>query len=122
MKNLLLRLRAVLTPNALVVLAALLLAMGGTGLFSNRSSDSIELRASRILSQVHGAGSVGVVIRTRKIMEQSGAMGTHIQEIPCAAIAVAQGADDPFVRQQLEQALCVLLGLPASAVDIVTGG
>ncbi len=43
-------------------------------------------------------------------------------EIPCGAMAVAQGADDPLVRMQLEQALCALLGLPISAVSVVTGG
>ncbi len=37
-------------------------------------------------------------------------------------MAVAQGADDPLVRMQLEQALCALLGLPNSAVSVVTGG
>ena len=31
-------------------------------------------------------------------------------------------ADDPLVRMQLEQALCALLGLPNSAVSVVTGG
>ena len=43
-------------------------------------------------------------------------------EVPCGAMAVAQGADDPLVRMQLEQALCALLGLPNSAVSVVTGG
>ena len=43
-------------------------------------------------------------------------------DVPCGAMAVAQGADDPLVRMQLEQALCALLGLPNSAVSVVTGG
>ena len=38
------------------------------------------------------------------------------------AVAVAEGAGDPLVRIELEQALCALLGLPASAVSVVTGG
>ena len=38
------------------------------------------------------------------------------------AVAVAQGADDPLVCLELQQALCALLGLPASAVSVVTGG
>ena len=43
-------------------------------------------------------------------------------EIPCGAVAVAQGADDPLVRIQLEQALCALLGLPGTAVSVMAGG
>ena len=75
---------------------------------------------------MEGAGKVEVAIMTRKSKAQSqgllsGKNGDGA-EIPCGAIAVAQGADDPLVRMQLEQALCALLGLPISAVSVVTGG
>jgi len=51
-----------------------------------------------------------------------GAQGGETQAIPSGAVAVAQGADDPFVCAQLTQALCALLGLPASSVSVISGG
>ena len=123
MKDLLLRLRAALTPQALLVLALMLLALGGMNVFrSPHEHEDIERRASRMLSAVQGAGDVEVVIQMRQITAQGDTFHSQMQEIPCGAVAVAQGADDPIVRMQLEQALCALLGLPASSVSIVMGG
>lgn len=86
--------------------------------------DRLEKQASAVLSRMEGAGRVEVTIMTRKA--QTGGTGLMKGEtggeVPCGAMAVAQGADDPLVRMQLEQALCALLGLPNSAVSVVTGG
>ena len=67
---------------------------------------------------------MSVVIRTR---ETSGGGSTGLfssdaakETVPCGAVAVAEGADDPLVRMQLTQALCALLGLQASAVSVVS--
>lgn len=120
------RIKAVFTPQVMILLG-LALALLGFSYFTTQEKDhSLEVRVSKVLSQMEGAGKVEVAIMTRKSEAQSqgllsGKNGDGA-EIPCGAIAVAQGADDPFVRMQLEQALCSLLGLPISAVSVVTGG
>jgi len=38
--------------------------------------------------------------------------------VPCGAVIVAQGADDVGVRLQLTRAVCTLLGLESSQVDV----
>ena len=118
------RLRAALTPQALLALLAALALIMLSGGLGRSGGENLEARVSRTLSQMEGAGRVQVVIYTRTREASSGAFSSaDIQtgEIPCGAVAVAQGAGDPLVRMQLEQALCALLGLPASAVSVVTG-
>ena len=84
---------------------------------------ALEARTARTLSGVAGAGKVEVTIRTREVAVSSGALGSaQTQQVPCGAVAVAQGADDPQVAMALREALCALLGLPAASVSIVTGG
>lgn len=121
MRNLLARLRAALTPQALCLLLLALLLLGGTRLWGDSAQTALEKRVSRVLSGVAGAGRVDVVIKTRR--ERGSALSSSGQEeTPVGAVAVAQGADDPLVCMELQQALCALLGLPASAVSVVTGG
>lgn len=121
MRNLLARLRAALTPQALCLLLLALLLLGGTRLWGDSAQTALEKRVSRVLSGVAGAGRVDVVIKTRR--ERGSALSSSGQEeTPVGAVAVAQGADDPLVCLELQQALCALLGLPASAVSVVTGG
>lgn len=118
------RLRAALTPQALLALLAALVLIVLSGVLGRSGGESLETRTARTLSQMEGAGRVQVVIYTRAKETSAGAYsptGTQTGEIPCGAVAVAQGADDPLVRMQLEQALCALLGLPASAVSVVAG-
>ena len=110
------------------MLLLLLLAISMIGYCALREeadgADRLEKQASAVLSRMEGAGRVEVTIMTRKA--QTGGTGLMKGEtggeVPCGAMAVAQGADDPLVRMQLEQALCALLGLPNSAVSVVTGG
>ena len=120
------RIKAVFTPQVMVLLGLALALLGFSCFTMQDDSHSLEVRASRVLSQMEGAGKVEVAIMTRK-GESSGKglisrENREETEIPCGVIAVAQGADDPIVRMQLEQALCSLLGLPISAVSVVTGG
>lgn len=118
-----------MTPQAAILLAAALLLFGAYSA-SKRETDSataLERRVAQTLSGMAGAGKVDVVIMTKSEAQGTqsgllGASGAQTREVPCGAIAVAQGADDPLVCMQLTQALCALLGLPASAVSIVTGG
>lgn len=110
------RLRAVLTPQAAALLAALLLACA---LFFPKEGTELEARAGRVLSKMEGAGKVDVVVMTAK---RAGTWGGTEEEVPCGAVAVAQGADDPLVNIQLTQALCTLLGLPSSAVSVIAAG
>lgn len=124
MKQMLMRLRAAFTPQAAMLLAAalLLLALGGS-LTDGGAQEDLESRVERTLSAMEGAGRVQVVIMTRAQQADSSAWGQEdgTAEVPCGAVAVAEGAGDPLVRIELEQALCALLGLPASAVSVVTG-
>ncbi|MCI7735750.1 MAG: hypothetical protein MSL26_01145 [Clostridiales bacterium] len=125
MKQMLLRLRAALAPRAVLLLTAalLLLALGGRLTDNGGAAEDLESRVERTLSAMEGAGRVQVVIVTHA--QQAPSTWTKADgaaEIPCGAVAVAEGADDPLVRIELEQALCALLGLPASAVSVVTGG
>lgn len=110
------RLRAVLTPQAMLLLAALLLIAAGLG--RSNAASSLEKRIGQTLSAVEGAGRVRVVIRTK---ETQGGRSSG-QTAACGAVAVAPGAEDPLVRMMLEEALCALLGLPPSAVSVMTGG
>lgn len=121
------RIKAVFTPQVIALLGLALALFGFSCFTRQEKNQSLEVRASKVLSQVEGAGKVEVAIMVRKsdtttdtglLSRKSG----REAEIPCGAIAVAQGADDPIVRMQLEQALCALLGLPISAVSVVTGG
>ena len=123
MREILSRLRASLSPQALAILAALLLFL--TFNSGRRAAQPLEERISRTLSAVDGAGKVEVTIRMRE-QEESGAsalgMAQKAQSIPCGAVAVAQGADDPLVAMQLHDALCALLGIAPSAVSVISGG
>lgn len=66
-----------------------------------------EARLSRVLSAMEGAGQVEVAVFYG---EESA--------LPCGAVIVAQGAEDVGVRLQLTRAVCTLLGLEASQVDV----
>lgn len=66
-----------------------------------------EARLSRVLSAMAGAGSVEVAVFYQDETAD-----------PCGAVIVAQGADDVGVRLQLTRAVCTLLGLEASQVDV----
>lgn len=123
MRDLLDRLRAALTPQALLLAAALLLTAALFGAFSGGESGAtaMEKRISKALSGVEGAGRVRVVVLTRRRQTGQSFSGEQEQEVPTGAVAVAQGADDPLVNMRLTQALCSLLGLPASAVTVMSG-
>lgn len=123
MRDFISRVRAVLTPQALAVLALALVLIGFLLEGSEDSMTDLERRTARTLSGIPGAGNVRVVIRTKTYGERTGALQSgSVREIPCGAAACAGGASDPLVRLQLQEALCALLGLPASAVSIVQGG
>lgn len=120
MREILSRLRAALTPQVLALFAALMLL-----LVSLHSEDAqpLETRVAKTLSMVEGAGRVEVTIRMKEIQASSGLLGSgQAESMPCGAVAVAQGADDPLVAMQLQEALCALLGLPAASVSVITGG
>lgn len=120
MREILSRLRAALTPQAAVIIGGLLLAFLFLP-FRDENDLSLESRIERTLSFTAGAGRVEVIIRMSE--SKGGAFGVENEEsIPLGAVAVAQGADDPIVAMQLHEALCTLLGLPASAVSVIMGG
>lgn len=122
LKDLLLRLRAALTPTALIVLALLLLLCMNL-MHKGDTGTALERRTAKALASISGAGEVQVVIRMREAQRQNGISSSNgTAALPCGAIAVAQGADDPWVKIELQEALCALLGLPPSAVSVVAGG
>lgn len=131
MSGIIRRLRAAVSPQALALIAAamllFLLAFRTQG--TQERQTALEERAASVLSQMEGAGKVSVVVMTKPASQASGTRWSALSGasgtdgvVPCGAVAVAQGADDPLVQMQLTQALCALLGLPASAVSVVTGG
>lgn len=123
LKDVLSRLRAVLTPQAVVLLAAALLLCWLAAASQRTGASPLETRLARTLSCMEGAGRVEVTIRTREVASSGGAFGASASEsVPCGAVVVAQGAQDPLVKMELRQAVCALLGLPASSVSVVTGG
>lgn len=120
------RLRSLLTPQVLLLLLALVLlgALWG-GSAADSGETTLEARAANVLSRVEGAGEVRVVISLRSA--EGRASGYSLsdaaqEQVPSGAVAVAQGADDPLVCARLTQALCALLGLPASSVSVIAGG
>ena len=120
MQEILSRLRAARIPQAAAIAAALMLAYA---LFGAESGNELERRISRTLSLVSGVGRVEVTIATRPVAAAERALGARqSQDVPCGAVAVAQGADDPLVALELQEALCALLGLPPSSVSIMKGG
>ena len=123
LKDVLSRLRAALTPQAVVLLAAALLLCWLAAASQRTGALPLETRLARTLSCMEGAGRVEVTIRTREVASYGGVFGTSVSEsVPCGAVVVAQGAQDPLVEMELRQAVCALLGLPASSVSVVTGG
>ena len=123
LKDVLSRLRAALTPQAVVLLAAALLLCWLAAASQRTGASPLEERLARTLSCMEGAGRVEVTIRTREVASSGGVFGTSVSEsVPCGAVVVAQGAQDPLVEMELRQAVCALLGLPASSVSVVTGG
>ena len=115
------RLRAALTPCAVALLAALLLVLW-FAFSGGQQAQSLESRIGQTLSQMEGAGRVEVTICMREVSMTSGIGAARSETVPCGAVAVAQGADDPLVALALHEALCALLGLPPSSVSIMVGG
>ena len=121
MREILLRMRASLSPQVLIILAALMLILSISG--RQDAAAGLEKRIADTLSSVDGAGWVEVPIRMQET-ESGAAAGfsKKTQSIPCGAVAAAQGADDPLVAIQLHDALCALLGLAPGAVSVIAGG
>ena len=84
----------------------LCLLLGMTEGTSTARTDE-EARLARVLSAMAGAGEVEVAV----FYQEEAAL-------PCGAVVVAQGAEDVAVRLQLTRAVCTLLGLEASQVDV----
>ena len=122
MHDLVARLRAALTPQILLAFAAAMLLLWGVCADKGEQSSALERRTARVLSSIAGAGEVEVVIRMQEDAGASALSADKGEAFPCGAVAVAQGADDPIVRLELQEALCALLSLPASSGSIVTGG
>lgn len=124
MKQVMEKIKSSCTPALLVLLAlAAVWMLSLSGRTESSGMTQFEARISRTLSQTEGAGDVKVVIRTVKQSQQSKSLslyGGGTEEIPCGAVAAAEGANDPLVRMKLTQALCALLGLHASQVEVVS--
>ena len=114
------RLRAVFTPQVVLwMLAAfLLLGLGMNAESGKKRMTDLEAKIGRTLSGADGAGKVEVVLKTKPIDGKKSAE----EESITGAIAVVEGADNPLVSLNIQDALCALLGLPASAVSVLSGG
>lgn len=122
-KDVLSRLRAALTPQAVLLLAAALLLVWLASAGQRTDASALETRLAKTLSHIDGVGQVEVTIRLREVASSGSTFGAaQIESVPCGAVIVAQGAGDPLVELKLSQAVCALLGLPASAVSVMEGG
>lgn len=123
MRDMLMRLKAALTPQALLLLSLLLLA-GMLFFGKGRDETPLEQRIERTLMAMEGVENVQVTIRTYSVQEaaRTDFPNPRGESIPAGAVAVVSGADDPLIRLQLERALCALLGLPPSAVNVISWG
>ena len=110
LKDVLSRLRAALTPQAVMLLAAALLLCWLAAASQRTGASPLEERLARTLSCMEGAGRVEVTIRTREVASSGGVFGTSVSEsVPCGAVVVAQGAQDPLVEMELRQAVSVVI-------------
>lgn len=92
---------------------------------SNEKNDTLycqgeEERLSEILQKIEGAGDVDVMI-TYEEKEKDGGLGygdTEYQSIPKGVIVVAEGADDPKLRNSLKEAATAVMGVGANRVCV----
>lgn len=107
-----------------VILVLLMLLVTSGKSRTDGSMTQLEARISETLSEIEGVGSVKVVIRTRVQQNQNTTLGMQSQaeEIPCGALAVAQGAEHPIIKTRIAHALCALLGLQQSEVEVIALG
>lgn len=123
MRNVVGRLRAaILSPAmiALLILFAIFLFMSSGS--TDGGERALEERIAHILSGIEGAGEVQVIIRTQTVeVKTDNRIGARSEEmrVPCGAIASAPGAHDPLIKMRITQALCALLGLEASCVEVI---
>lgn len=125
MRDLIARLRAALTPQAVALLCALLMLafMAVQRKDDAHSGTALEERLERTLMAMEGIADVSVVINTRAAQAVSGILSDQKgEETPIGAITVVQGEDDPVLKLEIQDAVCALLGLPASSVSVIMGG
>lgn len=114
--------RGLLTPSILLLfIVGVLVLYTLSGMVEKEEMTQLEIRISNTLKMIDGAGNVRVVIRTVKQSRQGSSSGIYMgtEEIPCGALVVAEGGDDPLVRMELTNALCALLGLQAYQVEVI---
>ena len=86
---------------ALTFCAMLCLILGAR----EETTSTEEIRISRVLSAIQGAGDVEVAVY-------------YEDAVPCGAVVVAQGAGDVAVQLRLASAVTTLLGIDQSRVAI----
>ncbi|MCL2545326.1 MAG: hypothetical protein FWE77_05345 [Clostridia bacterium] len=112
----------------LVAVAGSLLMQGGGGAAQIEGGQTdLEKRLAHVLSAIDGAGRVEVIIHTVQSAASQpaasfGAASLPKEEKPSGVIVVAEGAGDLQVRLDIARAVQTLLGLPASAVEVLPGG
>jgi len=107
------------------VAGSLLLQGGVTPSQIEGGQTDLERRLAHVLSAVDGAGQVEVIVHMTQdvIAQPAGSFGmtapTKTEEKPSGVIVVAEGASNLQVRLNLSRAVQTLLGLPASAVEVL---
>lgn len=90
-----------------LAVSILLCLMLGLAESSSPGQTEEEARLARVLSAMEGAGDVEVAVFYQEA-----------SPLPSGAVIVAAGADDVGVRLQLNRAVCTLLGLEPSQVEV----
>lgn len=116
------RLRAVLEAPVMLILMivfACVLLMGQ----GKQKDAGLERRVETMLSQIEGVEKVDLIIRTRRVDQGTSqgfvGQGMTTEEIPCGALVSVSGVRDPIVMMQVTQAVCAILGLDASNVEVI---
>ena len=111
----------------LVGVAGSFLLQSGGGMAQIESGQTdLEKRLAHVLSAIAGAGEVEVIVHTAQnaAAQPVGSFGAiaaspKVEDKPSGVIVVAEGAGDLQVRMNLARAVQTLLGLPASAVEVL---
>ena len=123
MKNAWFGFKAVCTPSLLltILIAICLILCNGARSRVDNEMTRLEISTSEIIGSIVGVEEAKVIIRTRTIQNQSETYWgrSKMEEIPCGALAAIKGEENPFVQMKITQALCAVLGLHQSEVDVI---
>ena len=123
MKNAWIGFKAACAPSLLltILIAICLILCNGAQSRVDSEMTRLEISTSEIIGSIDGVEEAKVIIRTRTIQNQLETIlgRSKTEEIPCGALAAIKGEDNPVIQMRITQALCAVLGLQQSEVDVI---